>query len=85
MKRIIEDTETSGMEKMLGKVVTFFCPNYIYTGRLVGVNGDHVELDNAKIVYETGSFDTTDWKDAQNLPHRWRIQTASIESWGVLK
>ena len=31
--------ECEGLEKLLGKKVTLFCLNYIYTGTLVGVNG----------------------------------------------
>ena len=86
MKRIIEFEESSGLESLLGETVTLFCMNYIYTGRLSGVNESHVELSGAKIVYETGDFSECDWKDAQPLPHSpWRVQIAAIESWGILK
>jgi ribosomal protein L17 len=36
----------------------------------VGADGDsYVKLENAAIVYETGSFDKQEWADAQSLPH----------------
>ena len=85
MKRIIETDETSGFEALLGEKVTLFCLNYIYTGTLAGVNNDHVLLSSPKLVYETGSFDEKEWKNAQALPHEWRVQISAVESWGVLK
>jgi len=75
-----------GMESLLGKVVTLFCINYIYTGKLVGVNQDCVKLENPKIVYETGEFTDTKWKDAQSLPHKYfYIARQAIESFGEMK
>ncbi len=85
MRRIIEDTETGGLEAMLGKNVMFICAVYIYTGKLVGVNDDHVELEDAKLVYETGEWTASEWGDAQPLPSPWRVQTANVESWGAAK
>ena len=85
MKRIIETTEAEGLEAILGERVTFYCLNYIYTGRLEGVNDSYVKLEDAAIVYETGSFSEKAWKDAQPLPHDWYIQIAAIESYGILK
>lgn len=84
MKRICE-TEDGGFEPMLGEKVCLFCSVYIYTGVLVGVNEAHLELDEAKIVYETGSLSEGDWSDAQSLPSQWRVQIAHIESWGMAK
>ena len=85
MKKIIEETQAEGLEKLLGERVTLFCMNYIYTGTLTGVNETCVLLTDAAIVYETGAFTEGDWKDAQSLPHDWYVQTASIESFGKLK
>jgi len=62
-----------------------FCAVYIYTGKLVGVSDSFLKLEDASIVYETGAFDTKEWKDAQKLPNDLYIQTAMIESFGVLK
>ena len=83
MKKLINENQAS-MEDIIGEQVTIFCCNYIYTGKLVGVNTSFVELVEAKIVYETGSLTSNLWKDAQELPHRWSIMKGAIESWGIL-
>jgi len=85
MKRLIETDEDSGFDGMIGEKVCIFCGVYIYTGTLAGVEGNHVELGNAKIVYETGSLAVGVWKDAQELPSPWRVMIAGIESWGKAK
>ena len=85
MKKIVNEVQGEGLEKLLGERVTLFCMNYIYTGTLTGVNETCVLLTDASIVYETGAFDAEGWKDAQKLPHDWYVQTSSIESFGVLK
>ena len=85
MKRIVESEDMSGFEAVLGDKVTLYCQIYIYTGKLVGVNEDHLELDDAKIVYETGELAGGDWKDAQPLPTPHRVMLQSIESWGPAK
>lgn len=81
----VTEVEGEGMMALLNKVVTLFCGNYIYTGKLVGVNDQCVKLENASIVYETGDLKTKDWKDAQKLPHDWYVQIGFIESFGELK
>ena len=73
------------MVGLMGKDVTLFCANYIYAGKLVGVNDTFVKLEKAKIVYETGELTGATWKDAQALPNDWYVQTAAIESFGILK
>jgi len=85
MKKLIEQVDGEGLESLLGKEVTFFCMNYIYTGKLIGVNDTCVLLQNPKIVYETGAFSDQGWKDAQPVCPQLYIQTASIESFGVVK
>ena len=85
MKKIVNEVQGEGLEKLLGERVTLFCMNYIYTGTLTGVNETCVLLTDAAIVYETGAFTERDWKDAQKLPHDWYVQTASIESFGKMK
>jgi len=84
MKRIIE-TNDGGFDGMIGEKVCLFCGVYIYAGKLVGVNDNHLELDDAKLVYETGELATGDWTDAQLLPSRWRVMIQGIESWGAAK
>jgi hypothetical protein len=85
MKKIIEDVESEGLEKLLGERVTIFCCRYIYTGKLSGINDDCILLTDCGIVYETGSFDNKEWSDMQKLPNDWYIQKSSIESFGILK
>jgi hypothetical protein len=85
MKKLIEQVEGEGLEALLGEQVTFFCMNYIYTGKLIGVNETCVLLQDPKIVYETGAFSDKGWKDAQPVCAQLYIQTAAIESFGVVK
>ena len=85
MKRIIETQDDGGFDALLGEKITLFCTIYIYTGTLAGVNADHLELKDAKLVYETGELASGSWKDAQALPSPWRVMKASIESWGAAK
>lgn len=87
MKKLVsvEEVEGEGLIGLLGQRVTFFCLNYIYVGDLVGVNNTCVRLDNPAIVYETGAWNSKDWKDAQPLPQTIYIQTSAIESFGVMK
>lgn len=85
MKKIITEVEGEGLVALLGERVTLFCMNYIYAGKLAGVNETCVLLEDASIVYETGAFTEAKWKDAQALPNKWYVQTSAIESFGVLK
>lgn len=85
MKKIVTEVQGEGLEMLLGERVTLFCANYIYTGVLTGVNESCVLLTDAAIVYETGPFTDSKWKDAQSLPKDWYVQTAFIESFGILK
>lgn len=83
MKRIVETTEESGFEELLGERVLIFSLNYIYTGKLIGVNDTCVLLDEAQIVYETGVMTEPGFKDAQPLPTpQWYISLSTIESFG---
>ena len=85
MKRLIEEVSGEGLEGLMGQRVTFFCINYIYTGKLVGVNTNDLLLTDAAIVYETGELGTSEWKDAQPLPNDLYLRTSAIESYMVLK
>jgi hypothetical protein len=79
------EVENEGLEGLMGQIITVFCLNYIYTGKLVGVNDKFVKLESASIVYETGSFTDKAWKDAQALPHPVYILTRCMESFMLLK
>ena len=82
--KVIE-VENEGFVALLGKTVTLFCANYIYTGRIDGVNDSCVKLSSAKVVYETGAFTDKEWKDAQALPNDLYVQCGMIESFTILK
>lgn len=81
----VSEVESEGLVALLGQNITLFCMNYIYTGKLQGVNETCVLLSDAKIVYETGALTSKEWKDAQSLPNLWYVQISAIESFGKLK
>lgn len=87
MKKLVnvQEVEGEGLVGLMGERVTLFCLNYIYTGKLVGVNDDCVLLENPAIVYETGPFNTKEWKDAQALPKQHYVMKRCIESFGMVK
>jgi hypothetical protein len=87
MKKLvtIEEDSNEGLMALIGRRVTFFCMNYIYTGDLVGLNDTCVKLDNPAIVYETGAFTTKDWKDSQALPNSIYLQCSAFEAFGEVK
>lgn len=87
MKKLanVVEVEGEGFLALMGEVVTIFSLNYIYTGTLVGVNDTCVLLDDPSIVYETGAFDTKEWKDAQKLPNQLYVQLNCIEAFGIVK
>lgn len=74
-----------GFDAVIGEKICVYCCIYIYTGVLTHVNGDFIELNDAKIVYETGELDSEPWRDAQKLLNPHRIMIHSIESWGPAK
>ena len=85
MKKLVNVTEVEneGLIALMGENVLLVCMNYFYAGKLVGVNDEFVQLENAQLVYETGPWDKTTWQDAQKLPNGiWYIKTAAIESFG---
>ena len=81
----VMEVENEGLNSFLGETITVFCAVYIYTGTLVGVGENFIKLESPKIVYETGAFNTKEWKDAQALPNDMYIMTGMIESFGILK
>ena len=88
MKKFVNtiDVEEEGFLKLLGDIITIFCANYFYTGKLIGVNDDCVLIEDPSIIYETGSFGNDRWKDCQSLCCKELfIQKSAIESFGVMK
>lgn len=84
MKRIqtVVEVDNDGLQKLLGEYVQLWCLNYIYAGKLVGVNDHDVVLESAGVVYETGNLSADKFKDFQPHPHaELFIRTACIESY----
>lgn len=81
MKKLVkvEEIEGEGLTALLGEKVILFCMNYFYAGKLVGVNTDTILLEDAGIVYETGPFSDSKWKDFQKIGELY-VRTASIEA-----
>ena len=86
MKKLVSVTEVDdeGLTALLGERVTLFCVNYIYEGRLVGVNDTCALLEDAAIVYETGPFSGKTFKDAQRIGNIWYVQLSAVESFGPM-
>mgnify|MGYP001455574976 CR=1 FL=1 len=82
MKKLVsvQEVENEGMISLLGEQVVLFGVNYIYAGKLTGVNETFVQLENGKIVYETGDFSESKWKDAQKVADVLYVQLAAIEA-----
>jgi len=87
MKKIVsvQEVDGEGLVGLMGQRVTLFCANYIYTGNLTGVNDTCVLLEDAGIVYETGSFADKVWKDYQKVGDKIYVTTQSIEMFTVCK
>lgn len=80
------EVPNEGLVTFLDKEVLLFGLNYIYAGKLTGVNDTFVKIEGAKIVYETGNFTAKGYTDAQNLPQgTWYVQRSAIESFGYGK
>lgn len=83
MKKLVEIIEDNGegLDSLMGEQVIVFCVNYIYAGKLIGINKDDILLENGQIVYETGAFTDTKYKDAQEVADKLYIRTSAIESY----
>jgi hypothetical protein len=83
MKKLVSVQEVSGegLEALLGEYIDVWCLNYIYSGKLVGVNSADILLEDAVVVYETGELTASSFKNAQRLPNPRYIRTAAIESY----
>lgn len=82
MLKVVEvSPEESGFRSLMGKNVFVMCNSYFYWGRLVGVNERFILLDHPHIVYETGGWSDSKFRDAQALgPHPLMVMTQAIES-----
>ena len=86
MKKLVQEVDGEGLEKLIGETVTLFCLNYFYNGKLVGVNDDCVLLAAPKIIYETGSWTDSEWEDAQSMGiNELYVRIPVIESYAATK
>ena len=85
MKRLVEEVSGEGLEKLIGEYVTLLCMNYLYYGKLIGVNTDDVLLGDAHIVYETGKWRDSKYADSQRVCDELYVRTAAIEAFGKIK
>lgn len=83
MKKIVsvQEVEGEGLVGLMGENVMLFCMNYIYAGKLIGVNDKDVLLEGAFIVYETGELTADKFADAQKTPAPLYVRTSAIESY----
>lgn len=82
MKKLMSlvEVEGEGLVSLLGEKVILFCMNYFYAGKLAGVNSDCVLLEDGGIVYETGPFNDSSWKDFQKIGKLY-VRISSIEAY----
>jgi len=85
MKKSVEEVDGEGLIGLIGETVMLFCLNYIYAGKLVGVNDSCIKLENAHIVYSTGAFTGKKFSDAQKIGDEYYVNSACIESFGITK
>ena len=79
----VTEVEGEGLESFLGQPILIFAANYIYAGKLVGVNNTFVKLEEPKIVYETGPLNVAGYKYAEAfLGKNHYVQISAIESFG---
>ena len=64
-KQKVIEVKGDGLESLLGEHVQLWCLNYIYSGKLVGVNTNDVVLTEAVVVYETGKMTDKQFKFAE--------------------
>ena len=81
----VEIVENEGLGSLMGEKVLILCANYFYTGVLDGVNDTCILLSDPSLVYETGPWSDSGYKDAQKLPNDLYIQVTSIEAFGLSK
>ena len=61
------EVNNKGLVSLLDEHVLIMCFNYFYCGKLVGVNGTFIKLENAYIVYDTGIFSNTKYTKAEKI------------------
>lgn len=84
MKKLVQIVEdkNEGLNGLLGEYVVIYCVNYIYSGKLVGINKADIKLTEAEIVYDTGPLNAKKFTNSESLPTDWYIRISAIETYG---
>jgi hypothetical protein len=70
MKKVVTVTEVEGegLEAFLGKRIFIICESYFYAGTLTGINSTCVLLEDARFVFESGSFESKGIANSEKIP-----------------
>jgi len=83
---VTKEDKAEGLGSFLGERVLLVCAGYFYEGILVGINRTCVKLEDAGIVYSTGSWADKSYSDLQKLHSKdWYVRLGLIESFGKSK
>ena len=86
MKKSVKKIKSKGLGSFLNNRVLLMCAGYFYEGKLIGVAPDFVKLDDAAIVYSTGTWSDKAYADIQKLHQKeWYVCRNLIESFGLGK
>jgi len=82
----MEKSETA-LAELIGDDVTLFCVNYFYHGKLAAINDVFVTLQDAAIIYDTGSWPdgedvNNEYADAQRIGGDINVCIAAVEAFG---
>lgn len=80
MRKVIEETDEQPFDALMNCRVMVRCMNWIYAGKLVAVNDVCLFLDDASIVYDTGSEKTHGYETEEKLPCQLGVMFSAIES-----
>lgn len=82
--RELVEVEDAGLVSLLGKRVILLCAAYFYDGTLEGVNDTCVELSDAHIVFNAGTWSDPGYETAESFRGgQLFVQVAAIESFGL--
>ena len=79
----VVEVENEGFFALLGKNVEVHTPNFIFAGKLEGVNDKFIKISNAHTVFDTGAYTNKNYSDAQKRQQDvWYIMLGSIIAFG---
>lgn len=82
MKKVVTVTEVDkeGLDAFLGKRIFIVCMSYFYAGTLTGISDSCVLLEDARFVFESGSFEKSGLDSAEKIPGgKCYVQKSAIE------